>query len=96
MKKILSLFLILVFALSSCTHTHEDPKEGTETPKEVTYTIYSYASEGSTESSESNNEETVKFGNISQKDFDFSDKTTVKTLTLQIKKNSNQQIAISL
>lgn len=79
MKKILSLFLILVFVLSSCTHANEDPKENEpEKNKQVTYIIYGYASEGSSGTSESENEETVKFASMSERDFNFIDRTEVK------------------
>ncbi len=78
MKKIISLFLILVFTLSSCAQANDNPKEKEpEKNKQVTYTIYGYASEGSARASESENEETVKFGSMSERDFDFIDKTEV-------------------
>ena len=68
MKKILSLFLILVFVLSSCTHANEDPKENEpEKNKQVTYIIYGYASEESSGTSESENDGLVRLMRTEEK-----------------------------
>ena len=77
MKKITILFLIFLFIFVSCTESNNKKNEDINELKELLYTIYSSGSEGLNEISKDSGTDKITIGNVSERDFDFSDKTTV-------------------